>query len=296
MRSIIAALMACTGAGPALAQADAPSTQHGIYALESGFMPDPQTATVSAGGWQSMRSLSGGADCAGYSEQTPDIGLRYTAGSFDLTFSAAGSVDTTLAVMTPDERLFCDDDSGPGLNPQVTIADPPSGTYAVWVGVYQSGQPVTARLGVSEIGEAVGAPPDGPDPALDPAYGDYALTSGFADDPRRIEMVAGGAHRAGTVLEGCPGWVAAAPDVRLRYQAGDVLPLILSADSTTDTTLLVRDPSGRWHCDDDGGNAAFNPAIEFASPRSGAYHIWVGTYAGESLDPATLVISELYSE
>ena len=45
------------------------------------------------------------------------------------------------------------------------------------------------------------------------------------------------------------------PDIDLNYSAGSY-PLTISAESSTDTALLINLPDGTWVCDDDsGGNA-----------------------------------------
>ena len=31
---------------------------------------------------------------------------------------------------------------------------------------------------------------------------------------------------------------------------------------SSDTTLVVNGPDGRWYCDDDGGNGSLNPALQ----------------------------------
>jgi hypothetical protein len=71
--------------------------------------------------------------------------------------------------------------------------------------------------------------------------------------------------------------------VRLEH-SGSGAPLIVSADASADTTLLIRAPDGRFYCDDDGGTRGLNPAIRYDSPRAGRYDIWVGSFrAGETV-------------
>jgi hypothetical protein len=74
------------------------------------------------------------------------------------------------------------------------------------------------------------------------------------------------------------------------------LPLVFSVSSASDTTLVINDAGGNWLCDDDGGNEGLNPAITIASPPSGQYDIWVGTYAEGQLQDSTLYVSELSSQ
>ena len=129
-----------------------------------------------------------------------------------------------------------------------------------------------------------------------PSYGSVSLSSGFAPDPYTVNLQSGGSIDASSRLGGsCRGYIANAPDFRLNYSAGSTLPLILSVNSGSDTTLVVNGPSGNWYCDDDDGNGV-NPSLRFNNPMSGQYDIWVGTYASSSLQPATLHISEVSSQ
>jgi hypothetical protein len=134
-----------------------------------------------------------------------------------------------------------------------------------------------------------------PNYTLPPAYGTLNLQAGFPNDPRVVALQSGGSNNAENVANGCRGFIADAPDVRVNYQSGS-LPLIISVASNADTTLVVNAPDGRWYCDDDSGVNGLNPMVRFNSPQSGQYDIWVGTYGNASLQPAQLNISELYSQ
>lgn len=125
----------------------------------------------------------------------------------------------------------------------------------------------------------------------DPNYGEFSLAAGFTPDPQVIEVRSGGSLDAQTLSASCRGFISNAPDVRLHYDAGS-FPLIISAASNADTTLVVNGPDGSWYCDDDSGDGV-NPMVRLNSPQSGRYEIWVGTYANASLQPAELHISEI---
>lgn len=130
---------------------------------------------------------------------------------------------------------------------------------------------------------------------LTPSYGSVSLSSGFTPDPFLVNLQSGGSIDASRSIGGnCRGFVANAPDYRLQYRAGSVLPLILSVSSSSDTTLVVNGPDGRWYCDDDGGQG-LNPSLRWNTPMSGQYDIYVGTYGTASYRNATLSISELNS-
>jgi hypothetical protein len=130
---------------------------------------------------------------------------------------------------------------------------------------------------------------------LQPAYGTLTLNAGFSPDPQVVNVQSGGNINANTVSSSCRGFIANAPDVRVNYRAGS-FPLIISANSQADTTLVVNAPDGSWYCDDDGGNAGMNPMVRFNNPQSGQYDIWIGTYGSATLQPAQLHVSELYTQ
>jgi hypothetical protein len=130
-------------------------------------------------------------------------------------------------------------------------------------------------------------PSSQPDPSLSPTYGSVTLSNGFSPDPFVKSLQAGGSIR--TSLGGVNSYVARAPDFRLHYTAGS-FPLTFSAESSSDTTLLINLPDGSWVANDDGG-AGLNPLLRLSSPRSGRYDIYVGT-VGSSAASATLRITE----
>lgn len=131
--------------------------------------------------------------------------------------------------------------------------------------------------------------------ATEGRYGQITLQAGFPDDPRTVQVRAGGALAASRLGgSGCWGYVTEEPTYVLNYQdAGDVFDLYLSAASDVDTVMMVRLPSGSFLCDDDtAGN--LGPGVFVENPANGAYAIWVGTYASGAGYPDTaLHISEL---
>lgn len=123
-------------------------------------------------------------------------------------------------------------------------------------------------------------------------FGRVTLTSGFTPDPNETTVNAGGPVDAANLGSECSGHVARRPSVSLRYTAGS-LPLIVSATSAADTTLVIRAPDRSWHCNDDGPGG-LNPVVRFDTPASGRYQIWVGTFESDASTPeATLYVSEI---
>ncbi len=145
-------------------------------------------------------------------------------------------------------------------------------------------------------GVAVAGPASAqPSTSANPNYGTLTLRGGFTPDPRTVRVTSGGNINASSVGSNCSGFISRAPDVRLNFTPGS-LPLIISAASSADTTLVINAPDGRWHCDDDGGVNGLNPAIRFNRPLQGRYEIWIGSYRQGTNSRATLHISEVRSQ
>ena len=136
-----------------------------------------------------------------------------------------------------------------------------------------------------------------PDTSANPLYGTANLSNGFSPNPYSIGIAAGGSVNSRDLNLGtyCTGYITASqPDFRVNYQP-DIFnqsTLIFAADSSTDTTLLINDPNGSWHCADD--TDGLNPRVNFSSPQSGQYDVWVGviTRNDTRTAPAQLRISE----
>ena len=126
-----------------------------------------------------------------------------------------------------------------------------------------------------------------------PAQGSVTLSSGFVPDPHTVEVEAGGQLDAADFGPDCTGLISNSPDYEVRFETDALIPLYISVESEADTTLIINTPKGDWICDDDSG-LGLDPSIEFTSPVSGNYDIWVGAYGEEDdSQPATLSISEI---
>jgi hypothetical protein len=290
---VAAAALAAGGADAQPQPNHAAPALYGALRLSEGFTPDPRTAIIQAGGEDDASSLAPG--CIGFlNAAAPDVTVDYAAGGSPLAFLARAERDTALVVRDPSGAWSCDDDTA-GLDPQVRFDAPRSGVYAVWVAVVGDMSLVPARLSVTELSEAAtsrgfpGAPSD--EAARSPTYGTLRLSAGFEDDPRRVELQAGGGLDASGIGPECVGFIAEdAADVVIDYVSGD-LPLRIYVEADADTTLAVRTPSGGWSCNDDDRDV--NPGILFRRPESGEYAVWVGTYDRGPTVPATLLVSEI---
>ena len=122
------------------------------------------------------------------------------------------------------------------------------------------------------------------------AFGSAQLRTGFTPDPHVVSLTAGGSIDASNVNSACRGMIANAPDYKITYTAGS-LPLAFRTRSSSDTTLVINGPDGRWYCDDDSAGD-LDAQIVFNNPRSGTYDVWVGTF-GSNTARASLQITEV---
>ena len=149
--------------------------------------------------------------------------------------------------------------------------------------------PAQSRFPPKETAAAL--PP--PDWRAEPRYETLNLQVGFEPDPREVAVDAGGSREATSIGPDCVGWIDfTRPDVDLNYAPGQgQYPLYISAVSQADTTIVINDPQGNWHCNDDLDG--LNPGVVFQTPLHGNYNIWVGTLDRGPTQPATVRISEI---
>lgn len=294
LTAALGALVTATAVTPAAeAQNWSLNPTYGSANLQAGFTPDPYVINLHSGG-SIDASTAISSSCRGFIANAPDYRVTYQAGSWPLIFTVNADVDTTLVVNGPDGQWYCDDDGGEGLNPRLQWGSPPSGQYDVYVGTYGNASIQPAQLIISELTGGAPVNNTGPDWSLNPTYGTVSLQAGFTPDPYNVDLQSGGTIDASVAISSsCRGFIAQAPDVRLNYSAGS-WPLIISVNSSSDTTLAINGPDGQWYCDDDGGQG-LNPSLRWGSPPSGQYDIYVGTYGDASLRSATLSISEVSS-
>ncbi|XBQ16740.1 MAG: hypothetical protein ABL308_02430 [Oceanicaulis sp.] len=120
----------------------------GDVTLSGGFLPDPWTRQVTAGGPVDGDSID--SDCWGDFSAAPTVQLTYQ-GSGTLYIYTSGSADTTIAVNDSFGTWRCNDDGASGTNAGVSISGSTSGVYDIYVGVFGGGTEATT-LNVSEIG------------------------------------------------------------------------------------------------------------------------------------------------
>ena len=249
------------------------SPNYGQRTLSTGF--GSYSTSVYIGGGCSARYLGG--NCTGYATSQPDFRVFYNGpGNRTLRISATSSVDSTLIVNSATGRWLCDDDSGPGVNPLISISNAPSGQYDIWVGAYsQSNTGRSATLRIEEVGGGTGGTGGSRlDYTLPTIYGDRSVGYGFGWFS--INLRIGGNVSASYLGSNCRGYATSNPSYRVYYNGGRTL--VISATSGSDSTLIVNTANGGWLCDDDSGPGV-NPLITIYNAPPGQYDIWVGAYS-----------------
>ena len=122
----------------------------GVHRLNGGFMPDPKTISVVSGGSLNVRNMNLGAGCTGYATSNPDAILHYSNAASFLRFFVSAQGDTALVVNDAQGNWHCNDDAV-GTNPMVSINNPPSGQYDIWVSSYTAGQNIRGTLSITEL-------------------------------------------------------------------------------------------------------------------------------------------------
>lgn len=121
----------------------------GSVSLQAGFLPDPRTRTVQAGG---DNYFSGGGGCpgGGWFANAPDYRVNYRAGGYALSFYVRAPGDTMLLINDPTGTWYCNDDYQ-GLNPALVFNNPRSGQYDIWVGTYNRSRVRNSVIYITEM-------------------------------------------------------------------------------------------------------------------------------------------------
>jgi serine protease Do len=277
----------------------------GTVNLNAGFTPDPQTISIVSGGSIDVYAQNIGSGCTGYAASTPDYRIRWSgsAARLRIFFVAASGEDTTLIVNDANGTWHCNDDHT-GLDPLVELTNPPQGQIDIWVGSYGADNFVDGTLYVTELdydpGDYTGGSQQtggGLDYEVSDSlvsFGTVTLNAGFAGDPHEVEILSGGSVDvyAQNIGSGCTGYAASTPDYRIRWSGSTSrLRIFFVPNGGQDTTLIVNDANGNWHCNDD--HTGLDPLVELTNPTPGQIDVWVGSYGQDDFISGTLYVTEL---
>lgn len=278
----------------------------------------PVVREVAAGGLDAVEALpiqtEAAFGCSGFIDAArPTALIRYSGGGPDrlLIGLASEATDTALLVHTPDGTWLCDDDSGPGFDAAVAIAQAAPGDYVVWAGTFGGvarTEQATATLTVSDAEYVNTDEMDGMDMDMDMGFeptpyapATYQPLDLDAAPAVRLALRAGEdaataevriRPTAGNPASGmtCSGYLepSATAEVTL---AGDGPIRITATSANDDLVLVVRTPDGQWFCSDDADGSS-DPRIDLTDVLAGTSRIWVGTFSRtDGPVPASLQIS-----
>jgi hypothetical protein len=262
-----------------------------MLTLDGGFFPDPRMVEALVVGEGPAAAQVRG--CPGEVAADPALVVTLERASVPLRFFLTGDGLAGLVVASPDGIHHC-----AGLDAQgiaaLRLGAAMDGDYEVWPAVTAAGQPVSVAIAVSELDLS---PADllpagsGVDRDAPPAAGRHPL----ADEGAlvlAIDLV--GDDPASLAGPGCAGRLdASRPDVVLTLD--DPAPALhFDVTADVDTTLVVIDPAGEVHCDDD--SFGYDPSIAVTPAASGEYAVWVGLYGGGVGETARLTIGREASD
>lgn len=127
--------------------------------------------------------------------------------------------------------------------------------------------------------------------SLPPVFGSTSLTSGFVPDPFQVGITGGGPAGVSYLGGGCTGFTTSAPSFSVNYTSGAFPTLRFYFVGSGDTTMIINAPNGSFFCVDDSFGT-LNPTIDFNSPSSGRYDVWIATFAEGGSVGGTLSVTE----
>jgi hypothetical protein len=96
--------------------------------------------------------------CTGFISAAPTFRFEWTGDAQQLVTFFESNVDTTLQVLAPDGKFYCNDDfkGSQNINPLLTLT-PEKGTYYIWVGSFSPDVKATGTLTITTDANATPA-------------------------------------------------------------------------------------------------------------------------------------------
>ncbi|MGQ9908159.1 MAG: hypothetical protein ACUVS2_04910 [Candidatus Flexifilum sp.] len=276
----------------------------------SPLVPDPYLVTVPYGA-----GIAAFPNCTGRFSVEPSFMVSLYDGA-PLYLSTFSDGDTALAVVQPNGTVLCSDDADGTLEGAITIERPAPGRYAVFVGGYSADTTQTAFLVISRralspasfgLEQIVARALTGairaqtaevtaePAPQLNFEAGAPGVQLPTGSFGSRTFPVSGGGPidllEVPDLDSACVGFVTALPTLSVEL-SGPAPQIRLLVNSDEDAVLLVRDPAGGIHCNDDARMDTINPLVTIDNAPAGVYLIYVGAYSQGALIEGELNISE----
>lgn len=128
----------------------------GKISLSPGFTPPAGTITGYTSGSTSIPAVVANSDskgnkCLGFADKAPDYKMVLQQDFAKLQFTLnSGGKDTTLAIMGPDRKIRCGDDTGSSKDASIIDTNWTAGEYSIWVGSIDPGTRWNYKLTVQQ--------------------------------------------------------------------------------------------------------------------------------------------------
>jgi len=323
----LAALLAVLLSGTALAQTDtaaatpADNPEPSAYLtldMQAGFVLDPFLVSLNGGGEVDASTLD--PACVGFINDKPVMIANWSGEAEFLDIFFYSDTDPTLVIQLPDGSYACADDANDNLlDPELTLANPATGQYKIWVGSYDAGDLIPGLLVITANGDyslSNFAPgkliqrPSIPQEEVQPLVTDEAIAATATVSataviaPNATLTVDSGPITATVTTTGtvpafmltnsdtlCSGMVEDFPDYIVKV-SGELDNLRVAFEGDSDATLVViHKDGGPWCADDAEATVNANPLVDIAAPAAGLYGIFVGRFDAEMPLTGTLSIS-----
>lgn len=229
-----------------------------------------EPSTPTAGAVTRTGTLAAGDQTLDSGEFADQYNFTWPAGgNFDVRVTST-DFDTYVIVREPGGEQHDNDDEAQGnTNSRLQVATNAAGAYQVIVTSYQPGQTGSYQLQITPSG----ATPTTPTQETPAAEGRRVVTGELAQGDQTL--------RSGEFVDVHP----------LQLRAGQSVHL--EARSTAfDTYLILREPGGEQHDNDDGPGGGTNAALSFVAPAAGDYRVSVTSYRSGEVGAYELIISE----
>jgi len=209
----------------------------------------------------------------GYVAAAPDFELSFNNYNVrDIEFRAEGC-DTVLLINDPSGNWRHDDDGGTGNGSLLRYTAAASGTYDIWVGTYGSSN-CNATLEIETFNSVC------------QIYGNDSQYISRNSEQLYLEESfqvtgRGEANISDCTSLGNSGYIPSSPSLVLSFDNYQNRELEVSTNISCDAVLVIREPNSNFLYNDDGGSGT-QSSIRIASPETGDYQIWVGTYSSNS--------------
>ncbi len=285
--------------------------------MKAGFALDPFLVSLNGGGEVDASTFN--TSCVGYINDQPVLTARWQGAVDQLRVFFYSDSDSTLVVQQPNGTYLCADDSADNvLDPEITIADPVTGTYRLWIGSFDENQLIPGLLvitGRTDFGLAEFDPstlvkraPIEPEVEVADTSSEAVAAKAAVTNTEEIAtdavitgettvtatLVASGAVPSFEVTGDeavCGGMIGDIPDFVVDVPQG-VPALRILFEAEQDTSLVVVHSEAGSFCADDSADANnANPVLDITEPVPGYYGIYVGRFSEDEPITGTLTVT-----